>query len=272
MNIPARSWSGSFLVTVAAIGLFVPARAFAQAEKSAPPPEKIVQTKDAPMAASERLVACARKYATAKTYRDEGNVALSFDLGGCFSRDSVSDNRPFRTAFERGGRFRWEFRSSVTPGATPDQKYVVRSRDQKSFEARWTLDQSKQVFDDFDMAMAGPTGISGGSATAILPLLRSDVESPFRTTDVRGAMEKGKEHIDGVECTMIEGTNILGQVTLWLDPAFAIRKVHQVQQVDPAKVSGGKGEKFTVWTTITLKPVFDEQIDDDRFEVAADAK
>ncbi len=121
------------------------------------------------------------------------------------------------------------------------------------------------------MAMAGPTGISGGSATVVVPLLRPDIQIAFRTTDLTGPIDKGTEKIDGVECTKIQGKGFGdSDVTLWLDGDLGIRKVYTVQVIDPAKIpQAGKGEKFTVRTTITLTPVFNEKIDDAAFAAPA---
>jgi hypothetical protein len=217
------------------------------------------------LSAKEHLDACANRYKTARTYRDEGKVDSVIDTGV----QRISDSKPFSTAFERDGRFRWQFEHSAMPGRKPDQKYVVWSDDQKSFRSRWTLTAAADSFDSMDKAMAGPTGVSGGSATAVIPLLRADMKLAFRTTDLHDPAVVGAEKIDDVECTMIRGTQPAMDevVVLWLDPNHAIRKIKSNMEVDPAKIpGGGTASKFKVEAVITIKPTFDEKIDDKYFE------
>jgi hypothetical protein len=227
-------------------------------------PEKDQAAK--PLTAQEHLDACAKRYAAAKTYRDEGNVDTVIDAG---SRP-IADSKPFATAFERDARFRWQFEHSAMPGHKPDQKYVVWSDDQKEFKSRWTVNGKTGSFPSLDMAMAGPTGVSGGSATVVIPLLRSDMKWGIRSTSMHDPEIVGTEKIDDAQCTMIRGKQPISDavVTLWLGPDHAIRKIKSNQEVDPAKLPAGAatGSKFKVETVITIKPTFDEKLDDKYFE------
>ena len=232
---------------------------------------------DKVLTADQKLDACAKMYAAAKTYRDEGAVHTELAVPG--QPNNVSD-KPFSTVFERNGRFLWEFRASAIPGHKPDQQFVVWSADQKKFHTYWDLGPQRTDQSSFDGAMAGPTGVSGGSATVVIPLLRPEMRWGVRTTRMTDAVEKGTEILDGTACTVIEGKLPGATISkLWLDDKLAIRKVFEEKEIDPAKLGGGGNmpaiPKFTSKTTITLKPVIDEKIDDAKFNppaVAAKAK
>lgn len=258
-----------FLVTFIAAASMGASTTFAQ-EQPAPsqpkPAEKAPEakpaTEPAPKTAAEKLKAAAKRYSDAKTYKDSGEVHIKFVT----AQGNRTDRRPFSTAFERGGRFKWEFRSSAVPGGKPSARYVVWSSDQKSYRSWWDVTKQSDSFEELDSAMAGPTGVSGGSATAIIPLLRPDMRWGIKTTQLDGAKEAGTEIIDDAECVVIEGTRPISKdkVRLWLDSTMAIRKIVENAEIDPSKIPGGSGgEKFTTETTITFKPVFDQPVADE---------
>lgn len=219
----------------------------------------------AKLSAPELLDAVREKYAAAKSYADTGVVKTVLKAS-----TTVNERRPFTTAFERGGRYRWEFRGSAVPGGTPTQRYVVWSRDQKVFESWWDLTKEHDLHETFDAAMAGPTGVSGGSANAIIPILR-DKEQPWVLL-VAMPEDRGNETIAKADCRKIGGATDFGdRVTMWIDGDLAIRKIFVVREVDPGKMkdSNGQpraGEKFIAETTIELTPEFDQVIDDKKFE------
>lgn len=221
-------------------------------------------TADDELSPEARLAACARKYAECKTYRDEGVVVTEFKTAVEFTA-----RYPFRTAFERDGRFRWQVQHSIAPGGKPEHTCTVWSDDQKAYRSYWTLMPHEESFNEFTMAMAGPTGISSGAATAIVPLLEPKIEIQWRTTDVSNPKQTGKDQVDDVDCVVIDGDIPQGRITLWLDDANAIRKIRKVAELDPSEIAPRKEarrmEKFTTVTTITIKPVFDDEIDDEHF-------
>lgn len=236
------------------------------AASSAPTKEAGQAQAAASLTAQDHLDACRKLYAAAKTYRDEGKVETVIDTGP----QKLAESKRFATAFERDGRFRWQLEHSAMPGHKPDQKFIVWSNDQKSFGTSWTLTSKNDTFTSIDLAMAGPTSASGGSASAVIPLLRPDAHFPLRSTSLRKPEIIGTDKLDDAQCTMIRGTEPLTDATvvLWLDPDHAIRRIKSNMDVDPSKAPGGGGasSKFKVETIINLKPVFDEKIDDKYFE------
>lgn len=259
--------------------MLCPALARAQATKppeQAPPAEaapKQAATQDAKndkkiatMAPSERIKAVRKRYADAKTYRDEGVCANTIRVG----IDLVTAC-PFSTAFERDGRLTWRFQNPGGTGTGPGWRYVVWSSDQKSASSWWTLRDKTQQFDSLEMAFAGPTGISNGNAVTIIPLLRGE-RSVFAGTE--GELgDGGVEALDGVECAVIESrTSEVLTTKLWIDADFVIRKIENtmttntelLRKLDPKTPQVPPTQSKTV---MTFKPVFDEKIADEVFKV-----
>lgn len=210
------------------------------------------------------LRAVRAKYLAAKTYRDEGIVKIDFK-----TKTPHFSDRPFSMAFERGGRFLWTFHEAGPPGRPPQRRYVVWSNDQVAFKSRWDIDRELREHDSFDHAMAGPTGVSGGSANAVIPLLRGAGMPPYWPEK---PVHAGTEQVDGVECQVLKGESTHGaKVSMWIDGEFAIRKVFEIQEIDPADLppppeGPNLKDKFIVETTIEMRPVFDQPIADEAFK------
>lgn len=216
----------------------------------------------------ELLKTVRAKYLAAKSYRDEGIVKIDF-----LTERPHSSDKPFSTAFERGGRFLFTYHSATVPGRKPNDTYVVWSNDQVSFNTWWMVNGLQSRFDDFDLAMAGPSGVSGGSASAIIPLLRGQRLPLYWPSN---PVDQGSETIDGEACRKITGTPAFGSsVTMWIDRRAGIRRIFTINEIDPSRVPPPPGitgssmtvprEKFTTETTIELKPSFDTAISEEVF-------
>ncbi|MCY2982378.1 MAG: hypothetical protein NTY15_01935 [Planctomycetota bacterium] len=225
------------------------------------------------LTAQDRLAASTSLYKSIRTYCDNGLLTQEFSIQG----RQIKNEMPFRTAFERGGRFRWQFRHSATPGAKPDQLFAIWSSDSKSFDSFWTLNSKRQTGQKLDTPLASATGISGGAATAIIPLLQIDKDGSawgMMTTDLLKPEVDGQEEVDKVKCWKIKGKAKFGdtKISLWIDGEGLIRKIDTETVVDPSKISDAvsknilKTPVFTTYTTITFKPVINEaKIDDSKF-------
>ena len=225
------------------------------------------------LTAQDRLAASTSLYKSIRTYCDNGLLTQELSIEG----RQIKSEMLFRTAFERGGRFRWQFRHSATPGAKPDQLFVIWSSDSKSFDSSWTLNSKNQTGQKLDMPLASATGISGGAATAIIPLLHIDKDGSawgMMTTDLIQPEDDGQEEVDKVKCWKINGKAKFGdtKVTLWIDGEGLIRKIYNETVVDPAKLPDSvrknisKTPVFTTYTTMIFKPVINEaKIDDSKF-------
>jgi hypothetical protein len=270
-----RQWRQIAQAILVALGLGMAACSQEKPAVTEPPhaPQPASMPTTQPVDAESMLRRTEQRYREARTYRDEGAVRIK----SIYEDRTTEDEKPFRTVFERDGRFRWEFRSSGVPGGTPTMQYVVWSRDQKTCDVWWDLFgvPKRQIF--FEMAVGSAVGVSSGAATAVIPLLHK-MQWGAKYTNLRNPTVKGTEKIQGVDCTIIEGGQefTCEPVRLWLDSFFAIRQVFQSHEFGPSKISGLCGfagepaeikvEKFVSETTITIKPTFDETIADEEFD------
>ena len=223
------------------------------------------------LTAQDRLAASTSLYKSIRTYRDNGLITHEMSIQGQRTKREM----PFSTAFERGGRFRWQFRYSATPGATPDQLFAIWSADCKSFEASRVFYRESPTDRKLNMPLATANGISGGAAIALIPLLHIEKDGSYlgpMTTDLLKPEYDGIEEVDQVKCWKIKGKAKLGKidVTLWIDGEGIIRKIYNEMVVDPARVFAGESfpstPAFTKYTIITIKPVINEpKIDDSKF-------
>lgn len=114
-------------------------------------------------------------YAAARTYADQGIVTTTFIL-----RDERRINRrPFLTAFERPCRYRYEFKDESLGSR------LVIWQELPPAKVFWTVLGHVETR-PLPMAVAGATGISGGSALTIPRLLIPDLAEGCRgSTDLK---------------------------------------------------------------------------------------
>lgn len=202
------------------------------------------------------LKSIAEVYSKAKTYQDEGVVTTKF-VG-----TPVAHTRhlPFSTAFASPDRLRYEFNEG-------SKRYVVWS-DGKKIRSWWSIRPMVQEFPSFDLALAGPTGISGGSATAITTLLIPGQNWGTWINTLGNPKLVAVEAIDGVPCLKIDGDYAGSPMTVWADAkSYLVRRTFLKMEVKPDELPGAvAGEPFTTETTITIKPRLNEEIPAKRFE------
>jgi hypothetical protein len=94
---------------------------------------------------------------------------------------------------------------------------------------RWTKEHDGRASiedeEDLSMAIAGATGISGGSAHTIGGLLMPDIGG-FTLDRVRGWKVVGRETLEGEECVVVCATHPMGgEFSLWVQPdTMTLRK------------------------------------------------
>src|SRR5262249_47398083 len=116
------------------------------------------------------LAALAEVYAECRSYRDAGRVVTRFLPAG--DRRPHSSVRQFATAFVRPGRFRFEYRQRYREEDAWD-RYIVWAH---GAEVRtwWDVRPGVEEAKSLGMALAGATGVSGGSAHTVPALLLPD--------------------------------------------------------------------------------------------------
>jgi hypothetical protein len=140
-------------------------------------------------------------YAHCASYRDSGCVEKRFlTIEG--EPDFVS-RRPFSTAFVRPDRFRFEFTSQKDYRAEPE-RYIVYAR-QEEVWTWWNVTPGEERIESLGLALAGATGVSGGSAHTIPVLLMPDRIEGRKLTELAELRRLEDVELDGVGCYRIQG-------------------------------------------------------------------
>jgi hypothetical protein len=137
-------------------------------------------------------------YAGCDSYLDKGEVVHVFHV-----EDETHERRlPFQTLFTRPNRFRYQFTGDQ------DSLYVVWTEEDDAM-SWWSVQPRVRRSESIQLALAGPTGISGGSAFAVPSLLMpaAPYESSWLAESFAGAEHAGREIIDGVETIRLHFVN-----------------------------------------------------------------
>jgi outer membrane lipoprotein-sorting protein len=164
--------------------------------------------------ASEILRQMAETYKNCKSYQDSGTVTTIFH-----HKDGKQhmDSKPFNTAFVRPDQFRFEFKSSFD--GKKWHRYIVwaNGKDVRSWwnirprseDTRAKLDHPESLA----LALAGPTGVSGGSAHTVPTLLLPTQIDGKRLTDLTELKRLDDSDIKHIHCYRIQGTMPLFELT-----------------------------------------------------------
>lgn len=184
----------------------------------------------------------AKVYAGCRSYRDTGLVHSAYVDHG----RTTTEEKPFATAFERGGRFRYEF----TDGATGHR--FIAWRDGGDVRVRWDVKPGVERPASLDLAIAGAAGISSLSAHTLPALLLPELHGN-RLTDLQSLKRLDDETLGAVLCYRIEGRQgNRPPMTVWIDrQTFLVRRIDRHQQL-PKDVQ--------VDTVTTYEPELDGKI------------
>ena len=216
-------------------------------------------------------------YTTCTSYRDSGEVVLVWD--GSATNRPRTFRRPFATGFIRPLLFRFESCLSFEEGKPESgwRKYNVwRDR-----EGAWSLppglrNATPERADSLELALAGATGVSLGSAFRIPFLLLDEGPQPIRVTEATSYA--GTEEVNGNECFVLrrakEGSGTAQDVTLWIDrQSLLIRRVWHERIRSAERVEEGLRNRITPQqspyqrseTTTTYSPEIEVEIPEDKF-------
>jgi len=165
------------------------------------------------LTAKQILEKMATIYATCQSYRDSGAVT------NFFNPDHI-DVKPFSTAFVRPGQFRFEY-----DDPTPDKSYIVWA---KAGEVRtwWYVEPGVKNPTSLGRAIAGATGVSGGSAHTIPNLLLPDEIGGRKLTEMTELVRLPDEVVDGSPCCKLQGKFANEPTTLWLEKTtYLVRRI-----------------------------------------------
>lgn len=160
-----------------------------------------------------------KKYAECKSYSDMGVACTD-------NAPAVRDIR-FKTAFERDGRFRFEFRQyhPHLGKSGPDHISVVWSNGTRHTLAGAPVGQKD--YGNLSGPVSGATGISAASVIHIPSLLMPELFA-IRPTwiELEGARILREEMLGETKCLVLNGFRRITEYSVWIDSKeFCIRKI-----------------------------------------------
>lgn len=201
--------------------------------------------------AKEILDKVAKTYAELKTYRDSGEVTQVFMMEGQENRIVV---KPFKTAFVRPERFRFEY-SDASPNGQENVYIICRAAGET--QSYWDVLGGIKKEESLRMAIASATGVSSGSAYNVPTLL---LNAEFKAGSIVNSKDLKRiedDKLDGVDCYRIESTTPQGLRIFWIEQKTFLLRVVEGRSVFA---------NFRVEETTRYKPVVDGPIDDKLLE------
>lgn len=196
--------------------------------------------------AKQVLDRMARAYADCKSYRDSGIVVTIFvEAGG-----NRIVEKPFTTAFVRPDRFRFEYKE--TKDDRQKNRYLVW-RNGKKVQTWWDIKPRVEKPESLRLALAGATGVSGGSAHTVPALLLPKELSGRLLTDITEAKRIEDAKLDKTDCFRVQGKYGTSAMILWID-----KKTFLVRRID----TQNKFDNFRTEATTTYDPVINGEIAD----------
>lgn len=220
----------------------------------------------AKLTAAEIAAKVEKTYATCKTYRDTATVTSENYEPNLARWEDAAKLRQVKTAFERGGAIRFEYRDPDTgrgPQPETERVYIIWAKGEEVRE--WPEDRKpilKQDRSDPRFALRVLTGVTKGTSTKIPLMLLPNVDSDLKpepgftplpetkqpattgfAAEYRNAVRLPDGKIGGTNCyvlqhEMLQALNLddylTHQVTtFWIANTHLIRRVHTEIQIPP---------------------------------------
>jgi hypothetical protein len=192
------------------------------------------------MSPEQILAAMAEVYAECGSYRDRGQIVTRF----VHDSDPFTTIKQFTTAFVRPGRFRFEYREE-------ERRYIVWAGSGEVL-TWWDLVRRLEQPESLGLALAGATGVSGGSARTVPALLLARELGEWRLSYLEEVISLGDERLDDITCYRLQGWDppspedpaaaeeflrvtgqpperaVDGPLTLWIDRGtFLLRRIEE---------------------------------------------
>lgn len=207
----------------------------------------------------------AQTYGSSESYIDEGLVKSVF-----ISKDGTRTiEKPFRTAFVRPDRFRFEFREKEKRGILSrfidfkggGNPHYIAFKDGKNAKVYWNIGPKiASKINTLSEALAAATGISSGAARSV-PTMLIPSESQFRNAIIYYNPQRIEDAvIDGVDCFQISDPTDYRRLTLWIGKKdFLLRKIFREQAFSD----------FESEETTTYEPTINSVVQDKMLEFNA---
>jgi len=213
---------------------------------------------DSLVSAQEILDRSVESYLGCQSYRDTGLVRTVFFE----SRRERVVERPFETVFDRSGRFRFEFAERDMFGR--DRIYIVWT-DGMDVLTWWDVKPGIESKESLSTAIAGATGVSGGSAHRVPTLLMPDRVSGRSLNQMTDLDRHADEIVDSVDCFKMTGNYADRQLTLWIDKSsYLIRRTEMEIEGDGFRAEQATTYDSAIGIDIPAEDfAFEPPVDDD---------
>jgi hypothetical protein len=227
------------------------------------------------MSPTQILDAVADAYVSCVSYRDSGHVVTRF-VHQAAEKD-YSSALAFKTAFVRPNQFRFEFSSDK------GRRYLVWSQGDE-VKTWWDVTPGVKEKESLSMALAGATGVSGGSAHTVPALLVPDQVGWVKLTHLADIASVGDQMLGGVTCYRLRGRlaipwvdstskeeyrqwvfrvtgqfperHVEGPLTLWIDRGtFLIRRIEEYTQYETYR-----SEEVTTYESAFSVPISEDEL------------
>jgi outer membrane lipoprotein-sorting protein len=236
------------------------------------------ESKENALSATDIVRRMAETYKSCKSYQDSGTVTTIFHHEDGKQHTS---SKPFTTAFVRPDRFRFEFKDSFDGHKW--HRYIVWARG-KDVRTWWDIRPKMEGPESLALALAGATGVSGGSAHTIPTLLIPDQIGGRGLTELTGLKRLEDADLGDIHCFRVQGRQVIritraerdehrqkvqkltgkipeesehGPTVVWIVKAtFLVRRIEQKVQF----------ESFRTESTTEYNPLLDTPIGEKQLE------
>jgi len=207
---------------------------------AAPPP-------DDTLTPAQIMAKMEQTYAACRTYSDRGLVKQDyFNLDGTKTQ---TRELPFTTVFVRPDRFRFEFQN---PARKTDECYIVWQNGQE-IKVWWDVQPVIQKETSLAQALAGATGVSGGSAHTVPAMLLPKTAGTTWLRRLTQLKRLPDAKIENTVCYRIQGGLKSRDTILWIDHTrFLLLKLEETKQF----------RNFRTEDVTTYAPRLDEPLSD----------
>jgi outer membrane lipoprotein-sorting protein len=200
------------------------------------------------LTAKELIDRMGKVYADCNSYRDTGVVTTVFIEAG----SEWTEKKPFQTGFVRPNRFRFEYTDEKRNGA--EYRYIVWRKGDE-VQTWWDVSPGIEKPESLGLALAGATGVSGGSAHTIPELLLGEEVGGISLTAITKIKRIEDAEFDNVDCFRVTGVFVDNPERIWIDKeTFLIRRIDTQVEFDD----------FRTDETTTYDPAINEEIADSK--------
>jgi hypothetical protein len=199
----------------------------------------------APAPSAEQILArVAAAYVSCRSYSDSGVVKDRYP--GLLGHTT---EKPFRTAFVRPDRFRFQF--VEVKGLFRGEYVYIAWRNGADVRTWWDVRPGVEQATSLDLALGAAAGISGGSARQVASLLMPQEIHGRCLTAVARAGLLSDAAIGLKACYRIVGTYADWPITLWIEKgSYLVRRVDLTTEIPEGKVE----------ETTTYEPILDGEV------------